>query len=100
MTDTKLTALTRNIAPRGGDYGIIVDDPAGAPLSQYIQLYDLVQVGPLNYKIVPTVSGNNLTVALKTLDGNNPSLTDPLVFKIGDAWRVVTAAPLAAKSCR
>jgi hypothetical protein len=45
-----------------------------------------------NEKIVPSVSSNNLTVALKTLAGNNPSATDPVYCRIGGVVRSITAA--------
>lgn len=44
------------------------------------------------YKIVPSVASNNLTVAVKTLAGNDPSATEPLFFKIHDTIYSVTAA--------
>jgi hypothetical protein len=44
------------------------------------------------YKITPTVASNNLTVALKHLDGTDPSTSRPLWFKIADSWRAVTGA--------
>jgi len=46
----------------------------------------------LNGKIVPSVSSNNLTVALKGLDGNDPSATNPVYIRIGDAIRSITSA--------
>ena len=45
-----------------------------------------------NYKIVTSVAGGNLTVALKTLAGNNPSATDPIYVRIGDTVRTITGA--------
>lgn len=45
-----------------------------------------------NGKIVPSVASNNLTVALKGLDGNDPSATNPVYVRIGDTVRSVTAA--------
>jgi len=44
------------------------------------------------YKIAPSVASNDLTVALKTVDGNDPSSTEPLFFKIGNSIRVVSSA--------
>jgi hypothetical protein len=44
------------------------------------------------YRLVPSVSSNNLTLALKDLDGNNFSATNPGYFKIGNAIRTVTGA--------
>lgn len=45
-----------------------------------------------NGKIVPSVASNNLTLALKTLAGNDPSATDPVYIRIGDTVRTITAA--------
>lgn len=45
-----------------------------------------------NGKIVPSVASNNLTVALKGLDGNDPSATNPVYVRIGDTVRSITAA--------
>lgn len=46
----------------------------------------------INGKIVPSVASNNLTVALKTLAGADPSATDPVYCRIGDTVRTITAA--------
>lgn len=45
-----------------------------------------------NYKLSVTVATNDLTVALKNLTGNDPSATDPVIVRIGDTTRAVTAA--------
>lgn len=45
-----------------------------------------------NGKIVPSVGSNNLTVALKTLAGTDPSITDPVIIRIGDTVREITSA--------
>jgi hypothetical protein len=46
----------------------------------------------LNGKIVPTVTSNNLTVAIKTLAGADPSATDPVAIRIGDTIQLITSA--------
>jgi hypothetical protein len=46
----------------------------------------------LNGKIVPSVTSNNLTVAIKTLAGTDPSATDPVYCRIGDTVRAITSA--------
>lgn len=46
----------------------------------------------INGKISVTVSSNNLTVALKTLAGNTPSASDPVLVVLEGAVRAVTAA--------
>jgi len=50
------------------------------------------------YQIVPTVSGNNLTLALKDIAGNNFSATNPGYFRIGNTMRTVTAALSVTKN--
>jgi hypothetical protein len=42
-------------------------------------------VGMLNGTLVATVAGNALTIAVKTLAGNNPSSSDPAFFLFRDA---------------
>lgn len=46
----------------------------------------------INGKIVPSVASNNLTVALKGMDGNDPSATNPIYCRIGDTVRTITTA--------
>lgn len=45
-----------------------------------------------SYVITVSVATNDLTVALKTLAGTDPSATDPIRVKIGDVWQTITAA--------
>lgn len=59
----------------------------------------LPQQGALrNGKISVTVAGNNLTLALKTLAGGNPSVSDPVLIYIGSSFRAVTAALSVTKN--
>lgn len=46
----------------------------------------------INGKIVTSVSSNNLTIAIKTLAGNDPSANDPVFVRIGDTMRTLTSA--------
>lgn len=46
----------------------------------------------LGGKISVTVSANDITVALKSYDGGDPSATEPVWVRIGTTWRSVTAA--------
>lgn len=46
----------------------------------------------INGKIVPSVSGNNLTLAIKGMDGNDPSVSNPVYVRIGDTVRTITSA--------
>jgi len=52
----------------------------------------------LNGKIVPSVTLDNLTVAIKGLDGNDPSATNPVYCRIGDTIRSITAALSVTKN--
>jgi hypothetical protein len=45
-----------------------------------------------NGKISVTVSSNNLTVAIKTMDGSDPSSTNVVEVRIGNTVRTITAA--------
>lgn len=51
-----------------------------------------------NGKIVPSVTSNNLTVALKGMDGNDPSASNPVYVRIGDTVRTLTAALSVTKN--
>lgn len=52
----------------------------------------------INGKIVPSVASNNLTVAIKGLDGNDPSATNPVYCRIGDTIRSITSALSVTKN--
>jgi hypothetical protein len=52
----------------------------------------------INGKIVPSVSSNNLTVAIKTLAGADPSAADPVRVRIGDVEHILTAALSVTKN--
>lgn len=46
----------------------------------------------LNGKIVPSVASNNLTVAIKGMDGNDPSASNPVYCRIDNVVRTITSA--------
>lgn len=71
------------------DIWYIVNDPSGTPASRK---GTLAYSSSKFYKISPTISSNNLTVAVQHLDGSAPSSSKPLVFKIADSWKVVTSS--------
>ena len=52
----------------------------------------------INGKIVPSVANNDLTVALKGLDGNDPSASNPVYCRIGDTVHTITAALSVTKA--
>ena len=61
--------------------------------------FDILPVGiGRNYRIVPSVSSNNLTLSLKGLDGNDPSATNPITVRIGNTERTITTALSVTKN--
>lgn len=51
-----------------------------------------------NGVITRSVSSNNITVAIKTLAGNDPSASDPVIVRIGDSIRTITSALSVTKN--
>ncbi len=51
-----------------------------------------------NGVITPTISSNNLTVAIKTISGGNPSSTDPVYVRINGVIRSITSALSVTKA--
>jgi len=51
-----------------------------------------------NYVITPSIAANNLTVALKTVAGADPSSTDKITIRIGNTKRQITAAISTTKA--
>jgi hypothetical protein len=52
----------------------------------------------LNGKISVTVSSNNITVAIKGMDGNDPSSSNKVYCRIGDTVRTISAALSVTKN--
>lgn len=101
MADKFITELTENTAPLGSDLDVLEDDPAGTPLTQkiYKGSNNLMFDGfILNGKISVTVASNNITVAIKTKSGGNPSTTDPVSVWINGSYRRITAALSVTKN--
>jgi len=67
-------------------------------IDEIIRLRNAPQGFLLNGKIVPSVGSNNLTVALKTLAGTDPSASDPVHIRIGDTIRTITSALSVTKN--
>lgn len=55
-------------------------------------------IGLMNGKLSVTVASNNLTVAVKTLAGADPSASDPVRIQIDGAIRTITAALSVTKN--
>lgn len=91
LTMTQITEAQQQASVRM--YGAY--DPAGTPQDVFMPVGSFI---PGFYKIAPSVASNNLTLALQHLDGSDPSTTNPLGFKIGNSWQLVTAALSTTKA--
>lgn len=52
----------------------------------------------VNGKLSVTVASNNITVAIKTLSGNDASSSEPIYVRIGDSVRTISAALSVTKN--
>jgi hypothetical protein len=83
------------------------DSAVKAPTQQSVKAYSDIYSNAnfnapdgflINGKIVPSVASNNLTVAIKGMDGNDPSASNPVYVRIGDTIRSITAALSVTKN--
>jgi hypothetical protein len=91
LTMTQITEAQQQASVRM--YGVY--DPAGTPQDVWMPIGSFV---PGFYKLAPSVSSNNLTLALQHLDGSDPSATNPLGLKVGDEWQLVTSSLSTTKA--
>jgi len=96
MADTKISGLPNYNSPILTDVLASVDVTSGAtkklPLSNLPAVLNAHEGFLVNGKIVPSVNSNNLTVALKGMDGNDPSASNPVYCRIGGVVRSITSA--------
>lgn len=52
----------------------------------------------INGQIVPSVATSDLTVAIKGMDGNDPSVSNPVYVRIGNTVRTITSALSVTKN--
>lgn len=97
MADEKLTQVyvTNPITLDPGNLGYAVENTGTTPAYGAFKFSQLMFN---RYKITPSVSANDLVVAVKHEDGNNPSTDRPLYFKIGNSLRACTAALSVTKA--
>jgi hypothetical protein len=100
LADEKLTAVSggENITPDGSDWKYTV---TGGTTSKRMRSGsdNLLPEGFIvNGKLSVTVASNNITVALKTLSGGNPSATDPVSVWLAGSYRRCTAALSVTKN--
>jgi len=95
MADSYITALSESTSAISSDLLILEDDPGGTPDTRKITVANLLKShtgGLINGKISVTVASNDLTVAIKTLAGNDPSADDHVFIKIGTSIYTITSA--------
>jgi hypothetical protein len=98
MANQKLTQLTEDSAPTGADLTYAVKT-ANTSRKRYLPDSNLLPEGfIINGKLSVTVASNNITVALKTLSGGNPSATDPVSVWLAGSYRRCTAALSVTKN--
>lgn len=117
LSQASLTALNiRNLFSASGAsvQGIFPSGASGAVLTSWGNTLAPVYTTPtssilstsqyapqgflINGKIVPSVASNNLTVAIKGMDGNDPSSSNPVYCRIGDTVRTITSALSVTKN--
>jgi len=75
----------------GADTQILVSDSAQTNgIKWAFPTLNLSDGEVINGKISPSVSSGSITLALKTLAGNDPSTSSPVYFQIGNAIRTVS----------
>ncbi|MBL0320767.1 MAG: hypothetical protein IPP74_15940 [Alphaproteobacteria bacterium] len=91
MADKKITAwYTANpVTLDPGDIVPVTENTGTTPATGAAKLSQLMFN---RYKITPSVSSNDLIIAIKHLDGSDPSTDRPIYFKVGNSIRAVTAA--------
>lgn len=96
----KISAYTEDTTPDREAYVIIAI--GGANYKVKIQNITTLMGGPQgsgdNYEITTSVATNDLTVALKTLAGADPSAADPIKVRIGNTVQTITAALSTTKN--
>ena len=88
--NTKLSAETNHVSTFNGTERFDVNSTV--PVSGYTEFDDIIGGGVGLYKLAPTVTSNNLNLAIKHLDGTDGSVANPIRVKIGNTVRKITAA--------
>lgn len=101
--DEKITQITEGSAIVDADLFPIVQNVATTPVTRsktgtivkaWLKTYfdTLYGSATIKYIITPSVASNNLTLALKYIDGTDPSSTKKLTFRVGNTEYDLTAA--------
>lgn len=98
-TAPKTMAITKSnaLSSLGGAWGVITGNITDQTDLKYLA-HNTPDGVMRNGKIVVTVATNDLTVAIKTLAGNDPSASEPVYIKINGVVRSITAALSVTKN--
>jgi hypothetical protein len=101
ISKSHINRLNDRVSPEhnaDGTHSDITADSVTAPLADFTNSikFNAPEGFLINGKIVPTVASNNLTVALKTLNDEDPSATNPVYVRIGGVVRSITSALVSA----
>jgi hypothetical protein len=100
-TDFDLSQLTEATAWSDDDLLYIMRDISTTPVDRKIKpstLKKVLRYASSRYVITPSVSSNNLTVAIKDMSGNDPSASNPLLFRVGNTDYSLEAATSVTKN--
>jgi len=98
FTDATPDTLTRVTVYASSNSGSLVDFSAGTKNVSLVLTAEDVKTTETPYKIVPSVANNDLTVALKHMDGTDATVARPIWKKIGDSFYAITAALSVTKA--
>lgn len=120
-TNAEIVRVTAKGSPSGGNVAFTITREQESTTARTIVVGDRVALMPtaktitdignsltllqgqsegvlINGKLSVSVASNNLTVAIKTLAGNDPSASDPVYVRIVDTVHVLTAALSVTKN--
>lgn len=100
MADQFINELNTTTTIQIDDMLVAETNPGGTPETKGI-LWDDLQDAIMDfqsYKIVPSVTSNNLTVAIKDLAGNDATVHKVIKFKIGDSIYSLAASASITKN--
>jgi hypothetical protein len=99
MPDTQEQLLTFLTEVSQEDYVRFVKDPTTSPDSSNMPFHEVIARIVTPYKLNVSITGGNLTVEIvHASDGASISAARPMVFKIGDTFRLATSALSTTKN--
>lgn len=98
FTDASPDTLSRDTIYASSNSGSAVNFSAGTKTVTLTIVAEDVKTQETPYKIVPSVASDDLTVAIKHIDGTDPTAARPIWKKIGDTFYPITSALSVTKA--